>query len=223
MAKYHYFSDDKFGLADLGSLAVIVYPDRWQFAEYCAFVDGMAALDRTKTRSVLVWANGQSLSAAERKLLAEKMPAPKNAPPMRQALLTDSALFRGVMTAMGWLMNKADYAMKAFPTSEVDPALEWLSATAQFKARDGSLALETLRATLALHAQATKRPRLADPSAQRTRSRQLQPLCVRHSSSQGLRTSPNGFKNAKTLAMRRAKEHVHRNGLGDAVATSQGR
>ena len=159
MSKFHYFAKGKFGIADLGAMAIIVYPDAWEHEEFLEFVEGVRGMMRSDIFSLLVWANGQALSAKERAVLSERLPAPKNAPPMRQALLTDSTLMRGVLTAVGWIVNKADYRMPAFSTSEARAAI-----------REDGLCLEYWSRTCRLDPDSFPAPEAERPGERRSRA-----------------------------------------------------
>lgn len=139
------FTQNKaFGMAMVGKLAIVVYPRAWIGPQFVEAVDLMQSMRERAPTSLLVFANGQGPSASERAMLAQRVPAPTNAPPMRQALLTDQTIMRGALSAISWLVNKPDYQMKAFTTRAWRTALSWLQVTATFDPAEAEARLRIL-------------------------------------------------------------------------------
>lgn len=73
-------------------------------------------------RKVLVTTRGGAPAPAQRRRLAERR-AQAGAEPEIVALLTDSSVLRGVLTAMSWITGNA---VKAFKPDELMQAVAWL-------------------------------------------------------------------------------------------------
>jgi hypothetical protein len=69
-------------------------------------------------------------SAYQRSRLASHLKTHGVPPLVRVAVLTDSALIRGAMTAFGWIMPKT--SMRAFDVNDVGACLDWLSGGGDF-------------------------------------------------------------------------------------------
>lgn len=83
---------------------------------------------------------GDIPDARQRRMLVEHL-AEHRLPAMeRAAMITDSALVRGALTAFGWLVPKT--TLRAFRPVDLGAALDWLSQGAQF---DRDLAAEAWR------------------------------------------------------------------------------
>ena len=68
-------------------------------------------------------------NAVQRRLSADFLER-ENVPPMKRiAMLSDSAALRGAMTAFTWVTHAN---MRAFASTDVQPALEWLAEVATF-------------------------------------------------------------------------------------------
>jgi len=78
-------------------------------------------------------------SARQRQVMFAAMKTNRVPPPSRQALLTDSALLRGAMTAFGWLTgtDSASYSL-----IDRHRALLWLAETAAFDADEALVMLD---------------------------------------------------------------------------------
>jgi hypothetical protein len=80
----------------------------------------------------LIWAPGEGPNAKQRKMTAvDEREALKLWEFRRCAVLTDSLLARGVLTALRWLAN-TDTKTKGFAVNDVSGALIWLREQAKF-------------------------------------------------------------------------------------------
>jgi hypothetical protein len=87
-------------------------------------------LGHTPVVGIVAFRDDAYPNAVQRRLSADFLER-ENVPPMRRiAMLTDSAALRGAMTAFTWVMARAN--MRAFASSEVQPALDWLAEVATF-------------------------------------------------------------------------------------------
>jgi hypothetical protein len=77
----------------------------------------------------------------------------KGYPLERVALLTDSALVRGTLTATSWLRMQTKY--RAFRTGELDPALDWLREVIAFDRADAAREFVRICGLLGIGASAT--------------------------------------------------------------------
>lgn len=68
--------------------------------------------------------------ASQRRMLAEHLVEHNLRPMVRAAVMTDSALIRGALTAFGWLVPKT--TLRAFQPQDLDLALTWLQKAASF-------------------------------------------------------------------------------------------
>ncbi len=60
------------------------------------------------------------------------------------ALLTDSIIVRGAVTALSWIMPKQKFAMKAYACREHAAALKWLAAQGSFDETEGTMLFREL-------------------------------------------------------------------------------
>lgn len=113
-------------------------------AEFKTF---LAALDETTRKpevGVLVSTDETPLPAHQRKAIAELMDGRTN----QVAVLTDSAIVRGVLTAIKWMMRTGNHATP-FALRDVDRALDHLGV-ARDKRAEVIATLERLRAQISL-------------------------------------------------------------------------
>ena len=83
-------------------------------------------------------------NANQRRLIKERMEKKAQMQAKRVALVSESALVRGALTAIGWLLNNPDNSMRAFAGRDIDGALSWLAKEAIFdqaKAKQAHAAL----------------------------------------------------------------------------------
>jgi hypothetical protein len=112
-----------------------------EWREHCEQLRTLARLG-TPARAMVIFGVGNGPDARQRQVLADDY---KDVGLLKVALLTDSTLARGALTAIGWLMNAAP---KAYGHSELDPALTWLATFAKFNAAQArSTLVEVIRLT----------------------------------------------------------------------------
>lgn len=140
------------GSARVGELWIFVMPDRpvddalWrEHLENCA-----AEVRRNGPYAgVLGWAAKNGPSAAQRRIMtveyADRLRLDKQ---RRFALITESALVRGIMTALGWVSPGTK--MNAFAPSDVDRAFDWIAEDGiVFDRKQAEEALRSLRLEVA--------------------------------------------------------------------------
>ena len=89
-------------------------------------------------------------SAYQRGRLATHLKTQGLPPLVRVAVLTDSALIRGAMTAFGWIMPKT--TLRAFDANDVGGCLDWLLGGATFDVIKANAAWAEARKLLRLDA-----------------------------------------------------------------------
>jgi hypothetical protein len=118
----------------------LVTDDEWR--EHC---ENLRALNKIggPAKAMIIFGIGEGPNAKQRQVLAEEYAdLGKN---MRVALLTDSVVARGVLTAIGWLLSSQT---KAYGLRELNTALSALAAHAKFNAAQVRTALvEVIRLT----------------------------------------------------------------------------
>lgn len=87
-------------------------------------------------------------NANQRKIILEEMEQNRLPPLARTALLTDSALMRGALTAYSWLTRSDS---DSFAISDRRRALVWLAERATFDVDEGLAALDGCFAAVGLH------------------------------------------------------------------------
>ncbi|MET0390295.1 MAG: hypothetical protein ABW321_30265 [Polyangiales bacterium] len=95
---------------------------------------------------LLIYSEGGSPSARQRARIAEVMKSSGRS--VRVALMTDSQLARGFLTAIEWLIGAGN--MRALPLAELNAGLRWLEA--EDSAREVAQVIARLRAALRTHA-----------------------------------------------------------------------
>jgi len=91
---------------------------------------------------VLFWALTQGPSPRQRMMLTHEFADVIRIDAHRRiAVVSDSALVRGTITAINWFVRKN---LMAFPPREVPRALEWLSAEVTFDLREARSTLEEI-------------------------------------------------------------------------------
>ncbi len=88
-------------------------------------------------------------SAYQRGRLASYLKKHGVPPLQRVAVLTDSALIRGAMTAFGWIMPRT--TLRAFEVLDVTGCLEWLHGGGEFDRKRASLVWAEARRMLGLN------------------------------------------------------------------------
>lgn len=117
------FVRDDIGFASIRDLAILCQSqhtpsdDSWD-----AWVDWSVL---NKYRVLLVSTHGGSPTPRQRRHLAERRSQAK-LPPEFVALLTDSGLLRGVLTAFAWITGNT---VRAFAPADLGDALRWLTAS----------------------------------------------------------------------------------------------
>jgi hypothetical protein len=114
-----------------GPLFIVVYPLDWQPETFTEYLDSMGELLSGSTPPLaLVFATGRTLTPAERKLLMEhsQTRGVGQGHVRRTAVLTDSLVTRGVVTALSWLMPSKNGELSAFPPRAYIEALAWLAS-----------------------------------------------------------------------------------------------
>ena len=104
---------------DVGTVFVQVVSDAATDADWNAMLDRMVANDYPLLR-VLVSADGGSPNAAQRQRLADRI----GKRPQRGAILTESAVVRGAITAIRWFNPSID--TRAFSPKAFDEAAAFL-------------------------------------------------------------------------------------------------
>jgi hypothetical protein len=115
----------------------------------------IACVKQRAHSAMLIWSDGGAPNPSQRARLVDGTdagPAPR--PPL--ALLTDSALVRGMMTAFAWLRGRHQ-PMKAFPQRELDQALAWLGVSFP----SGRVQAELMRLSVTLSAKKTERAKVS--------------------------------------------------------------
>jgi hypothetical protein len=98
------------------------------------------AVSHQPAHGVLFWSPTQGPSARQRKMLTEEFAnAIGTSAERRVAVLTDSAMVRGTVTAIHWFTRKK---FIAFSPKEVDRALDWLAEDVAFDRAKARRALE---------------------------------------------------------------------------------
>ncbi len=98
------------------------------------------AEDDPSKKVVLIWGKSGEITAEHRRAVAADQAAHATKPPLAIAMLTDSILIRGALTAYGWLV-KQQFPTRAWAPREVSAALQWLGTQGTF---DQSAALALL-------------------------------------------------------------------------------
>ena len=97
---------------------------------------------------ILVWAPKQGPSAHQRRIMTEEYGKKLSLDKQRAcAVITDSALVRGIVTALTWF--GAGTAMNAFSPPDVSKAFDWLALHIEFDRKRAEDALQSLRVSAA--------------------------------------------------------------------------
>lgn len=93
---------------------------------------------------ILVWAPKHGPSASQRRMMTEEYAKRLCLDQQRCcAVITESQLVRGIMTALSWFGS--DTAMKAFAPADIAKAFDWLALHISFDRMDAEDALRSLR------------------------------------------------------------------------------
>lgn len=103
--------------------------DDSEWLEHCENLRDLASLP-PKPRALLLYAAGTGPTTKQRKILATEYHDAVGG--VRAAVLTDSMIARGVMTALGWLLASNT---KAFELDELEAALKWLATQVPIEAQ----------------------------------------------------------------------------------------
>jgi hypothetical protein len=119
------YADDRIGELVVQATARAVTDDEWR--EHCGNLAKLNA-EGGPYRAMLIFGAGPGPTSRQRQILAEEYSS-ANAQCARTVLLTDSPVARGVLVAIGWLL---DAKVKAFSTNDLDKAITWLAPVAKF-------------------------------------------------------------------------------------------
>lgn len=145
--------------ARVGDLWIYVGPDRplddatWrEYLDLCA----QEVKRNGPYPGILVWAPRHGPTAHQRRIMTEQYGAALRLDRQRRfALITESALVRGIMTALSWVASGTK--MNAFAPSDVDAAFAWLAEEIRFDEGEAKDALQSLRAAVERPGDARKR------------------------------------------------------------------
>jgi len=113
-------SDDTLTFEEVSGYFVVAQGQRPATATQWAELCGALARARQQVRGLLVYSAGGAPDVHQRSELARI----HQRSPFRVAVLSDSAVVRGAITALRWL----DVEAKSFPPNDGDLALDWLFA-----------------------------------------------------------------------------------------------
>ncbi len=135
------------GAKRIGDLWITVHPDHaLSEAEWREHLDlSVAEVQRNGPYpGILVWAPKQGPSAHQRRIMTEEYGRRLSLDKQRAcAVITDSALVRGILTALTWFGSGT--AMNSFSSSDASKALDWLALHIEFDRRRAEDALHSLR------------------------------------------------------------------------------
>jgi stage II sporulation SpoAA-like protein len=101
--------------------ASVLGPYQWDDAEWEEYLSSSDDSPYVAIASLAVYVAPLEVNAKQRKRSAERIASTKV---KYIAVVTDSAIARGVTTAFGWITQR--YAIKAYALRELDDALTWL-------------------------------------------------------------------------------------------------
>lgn len=127
----HKIRSGNIAVAHLGGLMIMVVgPREISDEDWLDFLDMNAELSADQKAS-LTYSPSSIISGKQRKLAAEREHASKKPPSLYNAVLADSTIMRGVVTAYSWIAKKpAEY--KSYRVSELDDALTWMRENVPF-------------------------------------------------------------------------------------------
>ncbi len=130
----HLFLDGKHAYSRVGDFtANVCIADHITLEGWQRYLDGTYALSTqagSQPTVSVAWFTEQAPDANIRKASADFIRA-RNIPDFKRiALLTESSIARGAMTAFGWLMRKS--LLRPFKPSEYREAIDWLREGATF-------------------------------------------------------------------------------------------
>lgn len=128
------YADDRTGELAVQANIRPVTDDEWR--EHCTNLAKLAA-EGKPYRAMLIFGVGSGPTSRQRQILAEEYSS-ANAQCARTVLLTESHVARGVLVAIGWLL---DAKVKAYSTRDLDKAIEWLAPVAAFDPAEARSAL----------------------------------------------------------------------------------
>lgn len=124
-------ADGKITIEFFGTLAVIHFAKPVEDAELQSYFDVLTREATKLKMQASIILSEHPPTPKQRTLMAERVKASPLLAESTAALITDSVIARGAMTALGWLSKDAQRT-RAFSPREVDAALEWLAGIAAF-------------------------------------------------------------------------------------------
>src|SRR5262245_48700981 len=100
----------------------VLGPHQWDDAEWDEFLSSADPETVPAVGTLTIYVASLTVNAYQRKKSAARA---EQTTIKHMAVLTDSAIARGVTTAFGWITQK--FVIKCYPLNELDRALRWLA------------------------------------------------------------------------------------------------
>ena len=130
-------------MAYVPGLSIVVIDKTVDMNEWMDMLSLTREANGPDQRLSFVWMKGGDVSAEQRRATAADQEVHKNNNTVGLALVTDSIVMRGALTAYSWLI-KQKYPTRAFSPAQLDEAWEWLGTLNAYDAKAAKEALNII-------------------------------------------------------------------------------